>query len=374
MKYKLIKKEEKWYCKWIDTDGKRHQKLCRECRTEKQAKETAERLVKCNNMYLFKTIAREMYIPGSAQMERLEMFGRKLAPETVRNKRTQLDFFLRKFGDYDIRTLRPSEIELFLLGDKSHSGSFKNNLLDTILSVYEETTWKCDKQIPAPKFQRFKRNSKKADVFTKEELEIFLAEENWPKYEYFIFFNLMASCGLRIGEARAVRPCQFLWEDNVLVVDGFCKLDGTRTNYNKKGSDDDRKIRIAPLPNRIAFLVRKFIDRENISDGEFVFRRKDGSPFNASKLDRAFRLALKRAGISKEDRKLIPHSLRFTYVTEMRSSVDIEQVRKIVGHSSPDMTEYYTRFSLEHGIKGISGSFEAVNRLFGRNFDTSKTK
>lgn len=148
MKYKLIKKDEKWYCKWTDTDGKRHQKLCRECRTEKQAMETAERLVRGNDMYLFKTIAREMYIPGSAQMERLEMFGKKLAPETVHNKRTQLDFFLRKFGDCDIRTLRPSEIELFLLCDKEHSGSFKNNVLDTIMSIYEETTWKCDKQIP----------------------------------------------------------------------------------------------------------------------------------------------------------------------------------------------------------------------------------
>lgn len=201
-------------------------------------------------------------------------------------------------------------------------------------------------------------------MFTKEELEKFLAVENWPRYEYFLFFNLMASCGLRIGETRAVRPCQFLWDDNVLVVDGFCKQDGKRTNFNKKGSDDDRKVRITPLPNSIARLVKDFIRRKNIQEHEFVFTRQDGTPFIAPKLDKAFRFALKRAGICKSARRLIPHSLRYTYVTWMRSSVDIEQVRKIVGHNSADMTEYYTRFSLEYGIKGISESFAAANQLY----------
>lgn len=53
----------------------------------------------------------------------------------------------------------------------------------------------------------------------------------------------------------------------------------------------------------------------------------------------------------------------------MRSLVDIEQVRKIAGHSSAEMTDYYTRFSLDYGIKGISGSFEAANRLYGSSSD-----
>ena len=162
--YKLIKKDDRWLCKWKDADGKFHQKICFNCKSKKDAESFVDKLSNKDDQYLYKNIASQMYLEGSPHIKRLEMFGKKLTNETIKQKRSHIEFFLKRFGNRDIRSTRISEIELYLMND-SHSGSFKNNVLDTIGTIYEETIWKCDITIPKPKFQRFSRNSKKADVF-----------------------------------------------------------------------------------------------------------------------------------------------------------------------------------------------------------------
>ena len=37
----------------------------------------------------------------------------------------------------------------------------------------------------------------------------------------------------------------------MLIVDGFCRNYNERTNYNKKGSDENRKIRVVPVPKKV---------------------------------------------------------------------------------------------------------------------------
>ena len=66
---------------------------------------------------------------------------------------------------------------------------------------------------------------------------------------YFMFLCCI-ECGLRIGEAIGTRANQFLFEQGMFVVDGFYKHNQlVRTNYNKCGSEDDKKIRVVPLPH-----------------------------------------------------------------------------------------------------------------------------
>lgn len=364
MNYTLTMKGSVWKCGWTDGSGKRHLRQLKDCRTRTEAENKASKMISCDEQYLFKNIAKDMYVPGMEHLKRMERFGKKLAAETVYQKRYQIENFLMFFGDADIRTLRLSEIEMFYMKDNIHSGSYKNNCLDTIASIYEETIWKCDTAIPKPKFQRFARNSKKADVFSDNELKVLLARSSWKTNEYYLMFNLAACCGLRISEMRAVRPCQFLWKEKVLVIDGFCKTNGERTNYNKKGSEENRKLRIAPLSERIIKIFHDYIQGRNIQPDELIFKRNDGTPHRREVLEGAFKAVVKKLGFYSKYRKLTPHSLRYTYVTRMRAFVDTEKVKAIVGHNSIAMTEYYTRFSLDSAIKYLGDSFKAVNTLF----------
>ena len=48
----------------------------------------------------------------------------------------------------------------------------------------------------------------------------------------------------------------------------------------------------------------------------------------------------------------------------MRSMVGGETVQKLVGHTSIEMTEYYTRVSIPDMIKSLQIAVPAVNKLF----------
>ncbi|MDR1443776.1 MAG: site-specific integrase, partial [Treponema sp.] len=75
--------------------------------------------------------------------------------------------------------------------------------------------------------------SKKADIFTTPELDRLFRPESFPNEMYYLFFLLCLSGGLRLGEVRAVRVKQIVFDRKVLIVDGFCKMNGERTSNSK---------------------------------------------------------------------------------------------------------------------------------------------
>ena len=48
----------------------------------------------------------------------------------------------------------------------------------------------------------------------------------------------------------------------------------------------------------------------------------------------------------------------------MRRNLDVESVQKIVGHTSVEMTEYYTRFGVQELIDGLQKTLPAAEKLF----------
>ena len=95
-----------------------------------------------------------------------------------------------------------------------------------------------------------------------------------------------------------------------------------------------------------------------------MFTREDGCPLRQEYLESVFHRVINNAGIDSSGRKLCPHSFRFTYVTRMRHRVDAETAQKMVGHSSVEMTEYYTRAAIPETIESIQDVMPAVNGLF----------
>lgn len=359
------KTDGKWIFYYFAGNSKKT-RICRGCKTREEAEAYAAALGKKKlNVYLVKEIAKDMFCLNGEHILRLQGFGRKLDEKTILQKRYVTNLICKDFGEKDIRKIPIRDIENFLINDKKHSGSWKNFYLETFASIYEETKWKCPVHVPKPRFQRFLRNSKKADILSTEELAAILRPECWKAYPEYILFSCIAACGLRIGEARALQLKQFLFDEKILIINGFCKYDGTKTNYNKKGSADDDKIRVVPIPDSTINIIKKYLISKEIIDGNaYLFTDKYGCPLTQRHLEDSFKTALKKAGILTNDRKIVPHSLRFTYVTRMRRGLSIEKVQRIVGHSSIEMTQYYTRSSIPELIAAVQGSFEQANNLF----------
>ena len=73
---------------------------------------------------------------------------------------------------------------------------------------------------------------------------------------------------------------------------------------------------------------------------------------------------ISKAAIEVGSRKLTPHSLRYTYVTRMRRYIDGDIVRILAGHTTQEMTDYYTKPMIDDMIKQIEASKEATEKLF----------
>ena len=365
MKTKIFEKNGKWFYVYVRSDSKKSVRVCRNCRTREEAEAYVEKLrFISSSPYLISNLVKNMYVPGSQHMHRLEQFGKILSDETLTMKRFYVKQIAKEFGNEEINKLKIAKVQQRLLNDTVHSASWKNMYLGTFYTIYDETIYSCPTPVPRPSFQSFIRRSKKANIFSTEELNALFIPEKWLNYDNYLFFLTTYSCGLRLGETRALRVSQILRNEKMLVINGFCKRNGERTNYNKKGSDEDTKMRIVPMPQKTFELIMEYISRKNLKQDDFIFTRNN-RPIRSEYLREHFYKALAKAGIDRSNgRKLIPHSLRFTYVTRMRRNLDVESVQKIVGHTSVEMTEYYTRFGVQELIDSLQKTLPAAEKLF----------
>lgn len=367
VKSKNGKEVKRWYYWWQDpVTNVQHQKLIPDVQNKAEAYAYVSKLEDpvSNDCTLIKNIAETMFEDNSSYLQRMAALSKPLSYKTLLQHRYFNKLIIEAFGNKQLEKLTVVEVTNYLMAIEDKSGSWKNSFISTLTRIYDEANWKCNKAIPKPIFPTFARKSKKADILTTEELNAIFHEELWPNEREYLLFFCIASLGLRLGEARALKPKQFFWDINFMIVDGFCKNTGERTNYNKAGSDENNKYRVAPIPNELKLRLLSYIEKNNIRDEDFLFQRQYGLPMRQEYLEKTFERMLNNVGIDKGNRKLVPHSLRFTYVTRMRRNLTVEDVKKIVGHTSVKMTEYYTRAAIPEMVAGLQEALPAANLLF----------
>ena len=357
----------RWYYYYVDSDGVQKQRVCKGCSNRSEAMAFVAKLPPLSSSgKTVREIARDMYLPGSDHVRRREAMGKSVLPLTMGSARGYLEDIIERWGGFDIERVDVAAVAAYLL-DVKRSSSWKNHYITVFNEVFDEAVWH-GVSVQKPTFPHFVKKSTRKDVFSSDELKRLFRVENFEGSAVdaetaYLLFLVSAYAGLRIGEARGLRPRQFLLDEKALVIDGFVRADGTRTNFNKKGSETDRKVRVVMLPDDLTERVRRYVTERGIGEDEFLFTH-NGLPLRKEFLGAIFKRAVKGAGIDTEGRKLTPHSLRFTYVTKMRRTLPIDTVRKLVGHTDEKMTEYYTRASFEDALAGIADTKDAVERLF----------
>jgi integrase len=270
---------------------------------------------------------------------------------------------IEQWGTKPLSSLKVEEVGQYLFG-LERSGSYKHNFISKVKELYREAYWYgCD--IPVPSFPIFAEKSKKGDIFTSEELTKLFNPELYDDKALYLFYLCCLSGGLRMGEARGLRPKQILFDRKALIVDGFVKGDGTRTNYNKKGTEEHPKLRIVPLPDITLNLLKEHIAEKGIVEDDFIFKgqKEPDKPITAFYVHSNLKRIMKKAEIKVDKRRLIVHSFRFTYVTYMRRELPAETVMKLVGHTTIGMTEYYNKRIIDESLAGLTGADTAVQQL-----------
>jgi integrase len=404
-KAKILKNGDKiykWYYYYYSNTGKKVQKRCTACKNRSEAETFirsipippdlagAAALPPIQDVRI-KDIARNMFVPGSEHIERRKQLGKSVEAETMSENRHYIRLIIEQWGERKLETIEADEVSEFLFGIK-RSGSWKNSYLQIFGEIYKEAAWYKVKAVKPP-FPTFARNSKKADIFTTAELNRIFQPQNFPDTVYYALFLVSLSGGLRLGEARAIRAKQIIFDKKVLIIDGFCKRDGRRTVYNKAGTVDEPKLRAVFLSSKTLEVLKALIEKNNTPPEDFVFK-KDGRPLRIEWAEIVFYKALQNVGIipferpriadtaetgfkvkgrKKPDlrriapldgRKLVPHSLRYTYVSRMRRELSADTLQKMTGHNSIEMVDYYTRPILDGFLAALPGAEQATEKLF----------
>jgi integrase len=366
-KLKNGKTVHRWYYYYLDENKKQHQHSCKGCKRRKEAEDYIRALSGGvegkSGTALIKDIARNIFIPGGDHVNRLIQLGRDYDDYTLVDSRRFVEYIIKDWGERPLASIDPVEITKHLF-KKERSGQWKNRYIHIFKEIYDEATWQCFK-IPKPQFSTFAVRAKKANVFTTDELNKLFIPENFPSEMFYIMFLLCLSAGMRLGEIRAVRRKQIFFERKCILIDGFLKRDLTRTTHNKKGSPENPKLRVAILPDFTLKKLSEYLAAHPADDDDYLFSEGEGKPINQDRAQWVFERAVLKAGIEKGKRKIVCHSLRYTYVTRMRRELPAETVMKMVGHVSVEQTDYYTdQNAIEESIAGLIGAASAADNFF----------
>ena len=174
-----------------------------------------------------------------------------------------------------------------------------------------------DKLIELPKL---KNDNKLPTVFSQQELRrLFKAPQQLKQR---VILTLIYSAGLRVSEV--------------------CKLKINDIDFDRKQIhirlSKNNKSRYVILSNYIAEGLEKYIEREKPVVFLFTGRAKD-KHIGTSAVQRTFRLAMKKAEITKDARV---HTLRHSFATHLlEQGVDVATIKEQLGHASIITTMLY---------------------------------
>lgn len=385
-------KTRHWWYFFYDQWGNKVKRPCPGCSTKQEAEAFAQSISPPGfkpkkETEILGEIAETMYLPGSDHLNRRSQLGKSTVKETMAESRSYINQIMLQWGKANIKSLTSSDIMSFLF-NSNKSGRWKNRFIEVLHEIYLETPWYgCRSRMPA--LQKFRNNSKKADIFTQEELCLLMKPSSFPSRQFYLFFLLCLSGGLRIGEVRAVRAKQFVFDKKLVIIDGFLKQDGRRTTYNKKGTPEHPRLRLVLLPQSTLDQIRLWILQNNIGPEDYCFTH-EGKPIRVEYAENVFYGALLKTGFIQQPaqrprakkgegrqkqikakmptvdgRRLIPHSLRYTYISLMCRHVAPHDLLLMTGHTSETMINYYNRKVLDMSLLLLNPSlYDATEKLF----------
>ena len=412
-----------WYFWYRDPEtGRQIRKSCGTNKNpvtgKREAERVIEKLAEQDREYLalraevesitIAKMADAMFHEDSNYLKRRRGDGYIKENETLKEIKGYLDnFIVKRYGHLKPEEIDPVVVDHDLI-NMDRSGSWRNRAVSILNWILDEAVWL--KMIKyKPKLKYYKRNTRKKSILSQEEIEKLFPEDNnalskiWDRqnavsvegYMFGTLFALMASTGLRNGEARAISPTQLILSDGKkiakmvgpdgreaieplgktdhkivygIIIDRMYNQSDKIVMHLKKGNDEyNKKMRIEVIPEKTARYLKYWLSIMPVG-GDLLF------PFQGHRLRgeyvmKRFERGLKNANIETENRILKPHSLRYTYNTKMRRRIPEDKLRAMMGHDYKGMTDYYTIINLaelEEQFLGLRDNSVAIDSFWER--------
>lgn len=282
----------------------------------------------------------------------LDLHKHRVKPVTHAHYLNTLRIINEEFADRRLDSIKPMEVEAFLIklkteGRSDSAVSHARGLFYMIMEAAEANDY--IKRNPVRYAGKIKKDPpKKKDVFTAEEVRAIL-EGLDDSNIFHLGVKLLLCSGLRSQELLALRPEDISdTGDHLVVVQAVSMVRGTATISTTKSYASMRRV---PLPKK----ARKYALLLKQTNKKYIFAvGRDDVPCNPTTFRKAYREALESLpGV----RYLSPHSTRHTYVSMLFSAgVPLSTIQAVVGHTTTIMTEHY--LTIENRLQN-----EAVEKL-----------
>lgn len=296
--------------------------------------------------------------------------GRRFSKAQAYQRRKQLkNHILKEFGKRYIASINRLEVENWL-ASIPRANATRNQILDTFRIVLREAeTAGYVQHNVLERTERFGASDRKErDIFTLEELKTLFPEDReklleiWGSLKHATCFMVIASTGIRTGEARALCWRHSL-DRGALLIDQAVKAD--RTIGTTKSGD----IRIVLLPAKAQVILDDWreSDKNPFREPDDLIFWGNGrhKPWSADYLSKYLHPCLDRAEINTQGRNLVCHSFRHTFNTMMRQILPLEILQALTGHKSETMTQLYDHPTLEDRLKKLQGHKKMIEKVWG---------
>jgi integrase len=272
------------------------------------------------------------------------VIGRK--PATIQDYRLILDRQLVPFfGERDLGRIDREDVTAFL-GTQARAGFARQtiinrlNLLGGIYRYAISRGWASSN--PVASVDRPRPDGTDADIrfLDMAELEAVIravVDDGLGPMERVLYLTA-AMTGLRQGELVALRWRDVDWTAGVIRV----RRSYTRGEFGTPKSR--RSSRAVPIADRVGGELERHFQRSHYqADDDLVFSHPDtGNPYDASKLRRRFKSAVRRAGV----REVRFHDLRHTFGTRMAGvGAPMRTLQEWMGHADLTTTLRYADYS-----------------------------
>lgn len=335
-----------------DDQGKRR-KFSTGCTTKSQALAYTMELYKSDSLIpvkkepvvalTFGTYAKGWWTPDCEYVKAEALRGRKLTAQYINTNKQLMDkHILPTFRSSVLAEITSAKIEAwqrYLIERKKLSTKYANNILSIFSVILDEARREGHiKANPAREVRAFANNSKERGILSFDEARDLLTNLSYWDNPIAYTASLLAACtGMRIGEIRALRPCDL--RDGYIHIEHSVDLQGALKS-TKTGDKRD-----LPLPQSLMDALRTLASHAGKEGRIFSVA---GVPMSAAAIRDGFYRALTVKGIKREERKkrnITFHSWRHFLNSQLLSNgINESKTRKITGHSTAEMTDRYTKF------------------------------
>lgn len=252
-----------------------------------------------------------------------EMVLRNKSPNTIETYQNQVNHFLHRFKDENIKEISTDKIKKYIfdkINNKGYSREYQNQVINALKRYYEYVHSREfeDFELPRPK-----KGFHLPKVMSRDNVQKVLDITRNQKHKTII--GILYGCGLRLNE---------LLELKIEDIDFEAK-----TMFVNKGKGD--KQRMVPIGENLINQIKRY--KKSFLPKEYLFNGQKSLKYSGKSVQSIVAGKAARAGIVK---RITPHTFRHSFATHLlEDGVDLRVIQVLLGHRSSKTTEIYTYVS-----------------------------